>query len=60
MMEKRVFIVTGAAVGLGFATADHLASTGAELTLVDYDAAALKLAKKKQSVKSTRISRSLR
>jgi len=46
MMEKRVFIVTGAAVGLGFATADHLASTGAELTLVDYDAAALKLAKK--------------
>lgn len=46
MMEKRVFIVTGAAVGLGFATADQLASTGAELTLVDYDAAALKAAKK--------------
>jgi NAD(P)-dependent dehydrogenase (short-subunit alcohol dehydrogenase family) len=37
-LEKRVFIVTGAAVGLGYATADELASTGADLTLVDYDA----------------------
>jgi NAD(P)-dependent dehydrogenase (short-subunit alcohol dehydrogenase family) len=45
-LEKRVFIVTGAAVGLGYATADELASTGADLTLVDYDAAALKTAKR--------------
>ena len=45
-MEKRVFIVTGAALGLGYATADELASTGADLTLVDYDATALKNAKK--------------
>lgn len=41
-----MFIVTGAALGLGYATADELASTGADLTLVDYDATALKNAKK--------------
>lgn len=45
-MEKSVFIVTGAAVGLGYATAYELASRGAELTLVDYDEAGLKAAKK--------------
>lgn len=45
-MEKSVFIVTGAAVGLGYATAYELASQGAELTLVDFEEQALKAAKK--------------
>lgn len=40
-LKGKVIIVTGAAMGLGLAAADVLASKGADLTLVDYNAAAL-------------------
>ncbi|MBX3163395.1 MAG: SDR family oxidoreductase [Bacteroidetes bacterium] len=35
--ENKVVIITGAAMGLGFATAKELASKGTNLTLVDYN-----------------------
>ena len=35
--ENKVIIITGAAMGLGFAAAKELASRGANLTLVDYN-----------------------
>lgn len=35
--EKKVIIITGAAMGLGLAAAKELASRGADLTLVDYN-----------------------
>ena len=36
-LEKKVVIITGAAMGLGLAAARELASQGADLTLVDYN-----------------------
>lgn len=36
--ENKTIIVTGAAMGLGLATAKELASKGANLSLVDYNA----------------------
>jgi len=44
-MKDKVIIITGAAMGLGLATAEYLASKGAKLTLVDYNEDALKEAK---------------
>jgi NADP-dependent 3-hydroxy acid dehydrogenase YdfG len=35
--ENKTIIITGAAMGLGFAAAKELASKGANLTLVDYN-----------------------
>lgn len=43
-MKDQVFIVTGAAMGLGLAAAKDLASKGASITLVDYNAEVLKSA----------------
>lgn len=40
-LKGKVIIITGAAMGLGLAAADVLASKGADLTLVDYNAEAL-------------------
>ncbi len=40
-LKGKVIIVTGAAMGLGLAAADILASKGADITLVDYNADAL-------------------
>ncbi|MFC3159324.1 SDR family NAD(P)-dependent oxidoreductase [Chryseobacterium arachidis] len=40
-LKGKVIIVTGAAMGLGLAAAEVLASKGADLTLVDYNAEAL-------------------
>ena len=36
-MKDKVFIITGAAMGLGLAVAKQLASSGAKLSLVDYN-----------------------
>ena len=44
-LENKVIIITGAAMGLGFATAKELASKGANLTLVDYNEKSLENAK---------------
>lgn len=54
--ENKVVIITGAAMGLGFATAKELASQGVNLTLVDYNEKGLEQAKQEigkqfQSVK---------
>lgn len=46
-LEKRVIIITGAALGLGLATAIEAAKNGALLSLVDYNAEALADAKEK-------------
>lgn len=43
-MEEQVIIITGAAMGFGLSAAELLASKGAKLTLVDYNADALKKA----------------
>lgn len=40
-LKGKVFIVTGAAMGLGLSAADVLASKGAHITLVDYNGEAL-------------------
>ncbi|WDF69121.1 glucose 1-dehydrogenase [Sphingobacterium oryzagri] len=45
-MKGKVFIVTGAAMGLGLAAAEELAASGAKLVLVDYNSDALTEAKK--------------
>lgn len=41
-MKNKVMIVTGAAMGLGFAASEELAKRGANLVLVDYNEDALK------------------
>ncbi|MEH0155431.1 glucose 1-dehydrogenase [Limibacter armeniacum] len=43
--KNKVIIITGAAMGLGFATAKVLAERGAKLTLVDYNEESLSTAK---------------
>ncbi len=50
-LKGKVIIVTGAAMGLGFAAADVLAAKGAHITLVDYNAEALEKAKTELSSK---------
>lgn len=45
-MKNKVIIITGAAMGLGLASAKELASRGANLTLVDYNESSLEEAKK--------------
>src|SRR5436190_14684444 len=45
-MKNKVIIITGAAMGLGLASAKELASRGADLTLVDYNEKSLEAAKK--------------
>ncbi|VXB30874.1 SDR family NAD(P)-dependent oxidoreductase [Chryseobacterium sp. 8AT] len=49
--KGKAVIVTGAAMGLGLAAAEALASKGADLTLVDYNAEALEKAKAELSSK---------
>ena len=44
-MKNQVFIITGAAMGLGYAAAKELASRGAQLALVDYNKESLEKAK---------------
>ncbi len=44
-LDGKVIIITGAAMGLGLATAKELASQGASLTLVDYNEKSLNEAK---------------
>jgi len=44
-LENKVVIITGAAMGLGLATAKELASKGINLTLVDYNEKGLAVAK---------------
>ncbi|HCW63058.1 MAG TPA: oxidoreductase, partial [Leeuwenhoekiella sp.] len=46
-MKDQVIIITGAAMGLGLATAELLAKEGAKLVLVDYNENALKDAEQK-------------
>ena len=48
-MKDQVIIITGAAMGLGYAAAEVLASKGAKLALVDYNEEALKEAEEKLS-----------
>lgn len=48
-MKDQVIIITGAAMGLGYAAAEVLASKGAKLVLVDYNEEALKEAEEKLS-----------
>jgi len=48
-MKNQVIIITGAAMGLGYAAAEVLASKGAKLALVDYNEEALKEAEEKLS-----------
>lgn len=45
-LENKTIIITGAAMGLGLATAKEIAARGANLTLVDYNSEALDKAKK--------------
>ena len=45
-MKNKVIIITGAAMGLGLASAKEVASRGANLTLVDYNEKSLEEAKK--------------
>lgn len=44
-LEKKAIIITGAAMGLGLATAKELASRGANLALIDYNEKSLLEAK---------------
>lgn len=44
-MKNQVMIITGAGMGLGYATAEELASKGAHLVLVDYNEKTLSDAK---------------
>ena len=44
-MKDKVIIITGAAMGLGYAAAEELAAKGAKLTLVDYNEQSLNEAK---------------
>jgi NAD(P)-dependent dehydrogenase (short-subunit alcohol dehydrogenase family) len=48
-LQNKVIIITGAAMGLGLATARELASEGANLILVDYNEKSLQEAKKEIS-----------
>lgn len=48
-LEKKVIIITGAAMGLGLAAAKELAAQGANLTLVDYNEKSLTEAKEEVS-----------
>lgn len=48
-LENKTIIITGAAMGLGFAAAKELASRGANLALVDYNEKGLEDAKKEIS-----------
>ncbi len=48
-MKNKVIIITGAGMGLGLAAAKELASKGANLTLVDYNASSLENAKQEIS-----------
>lgn len=50
-LKGKVIIVTGAAMGLGLAAAEVLASKGADLTLVDYNGEALNKTKEELQVK---------
>lgn len=45
--EGKTIVITGAAVGLGYAAAENLASQGANLSLIDYNEKTLKEAKQK-------------
>lgn len=45
-MENKVIIITGAAMGLGYATAEYLANKKAKIVLVDYNEEALETAQK--------------
>lgn len=49
--KNKTVIITGAAMGLGLATAEVLASKGANLSLVDYNEEALKKAKDELAAK---------
>jgi NAD(P)-dependent dehydrogenase (short-subunit alcohol dehydrogenase family) len=51
--EGRVIIITGAATGLGLATAVRLAQEGARLALVDLDAATLAVVRERLAVRGT-------
>ena len=51
-LEKKVIIITGAAMGLGLAAAKELASRGANLALVDYNEKSLSEAKNEISKQS--------
>lgn len=44
-MKGKTIIITGAAMGLGYAAAKELASRGANLALVDYNKESLEVAK---------------
>src|SRR3954447_11823895 len=44
-LENKAIIITGAAMGLGFAAAKELAARGANVTLVDYNEKSLQEAK---------------
>lgn len=49
--EGKTVVITGAAVGLGYAAAEELASLGANLSLIDYNEKTLNEAKQKLSQK---------
>lgn len=54
-LENKAIIITGAAMGLGLATAKELATRGANLALVDYNEKALEDAKKEISKESPAV-----
>nr|WP_297785850.1 glucose 1-dehydrogenase [uncultured Allomuricauda sp.] len=54
-MKDKVIIITGAAMGLGLATAEYLAAKGAKLSLVDYNGEALNEAVKKLKEINTEV-----
>ncbi len=53
--EGKTIVITGAAVGLGYATAENLASQGANISLIDYNEKTLNEAKQKLSQKYSGI-----